>query len=283
MELRSVNNDNTKINTKSQMTFIFTMVGIILLALVSATYAWFTLSATNQLDMLEINAHTGTALRFDTFNHGNDIDSYIQNVTPSRINSALSVNGKFTLDELKLEDLTSGDGYTFYRKEANETGGKPITFERGDGVLVVDFYFISEEDMYVHLSPVSEGEMKGTEVKPADDRKESLYAYNCLRLSFVSEAGEVAIYEPSGQNDTKVIGQAATGEQTRVFTLEDPESFKYTNENKLFFLEKNKVKKVTMYAWIEGEDPDCNDEANNGSVEIGLKFVGTDENNKPIR
>lgn len=284
MELRNVSrSEETKLTAKHRMSFVFTMVGIILLALVSATYAWFTLSATNELDMLEVNAHAGTMLRFDTYNHGNDYDSYLHTVTSERIDRALSNKDRHTLDELKLEQLTSGDGVTFYRRSPNEKKGLPITFERSDGILAVDFWFIADNDMYVHLTSLSEGEDEGTEVKPADDREASEYAYNCMRISFVSEDGEKAIYEPSGQNDTKVVGQAAAGELTKVFTLPAGDEFKYSDDNKLFFLEKGKAKKVTMYVWIEGEDPDCVEKACTGSVDIRLRFVGTDEDNKPVR
>lgn len=284
MELRNnESNNNARLDTKHQMTFVFTMVGIILLALVSATYAWFTLSATNELDMLEVNAHAGSKMRFDVFNHGTDIDAYVQNVDGARINKALEGKGQPTLDELSLFPITSNDGMKFYKRDANENNGSPIKFERGDGILAVDFYFIAEEDMYVHLSPLTEDNQPGTKIKPADDRKESEEALKCLRLSFVSEALEVAIYEPSGQDDTKIVGQAAQDEASKRFTLPEPDEFEYNNDNKLFFLEAGKVKKVTMYVWIEGEDPDCNDAALDGSVEIGLRFVGTDENNKVLR
>lgn len=39
---------------------------------------------------------------------------------------------------------------------------------------------------------------------------------------------------------------------------------------------------MTIRVWIDGEDPECDDDVQNAQLSVQLGFVGCDENNNPI-
>ena len=56
----------------------------------------------------------------------------------------------------------------------------------------------------------------------------------------------------------------------------------YTNNTRLFHLEELTPTEVTVRVWIEGEDPQCDDDVQDAQLSVQLGFVGCDNNNVPI-
>ena len=42
------------------------------------------------------------------------------------------------------------------------------------------------------------------------------------------------------------------------------------------------AKQVTIRIWIEGEDPQCDDDVQLANLQVQLNFEGTDDNNVPL-
>ncbi len=56
----------------------------------------------------------------------------------------------------------------------------------------------------------------------------------------------------------------------------------YSNSTRLFHLDEMTPKKVTVRLWVDGEDPQCDDDVQDADLKVALSFVGCDENNVPI-
>ena len=97
---------------------------------------------------------------------------------------------------------------------------------------------------------------------------------NCARVDFTAEgAGNgTTIYEPN--RSTPVNGQT---------TFDLPSgSMVYSNNTRLFHLNQLDPVKVTVRLWIEGNDPECDDDVQDAHISVQLGFVGCDKDNKPI-
>ena len=59
-------------------------------------------------------------------------------------------------------------------------------------------------------------------------------------------------------------------------------SMVYSNNTRLFHLNQLEPVKVTVRLWIEGNDPECDDDVQDAQLSVQLGFVGCDKDNKPI-
>ncbi|MDO4420349.1 MAG: hypothetical protein Q4B92_08330, partial [Ruminococcus sp.] len=95
---------------------------------------------------------------------------------------------------------------------------------------------------------------------------------NCPRVGFVAENGDSAIYEPN--RGTPVSGQ-------NTFDLPSG-TMQYSNSTRLFHLNAMEPTEVTISLWIDGEDPQCDDDVQQAQLSVQLGFIGCDEDNIPI-
>ena len=59
-------------------------------------------------------------------------------------------------------------------------------------------------------------------------------------------------------------------------------TMQYSNSTRLFHLDQLTPTKATIRIWIDGEDPQCDDDVQEAQLGVQLGFVGCDENNVPI-
>ena len=86
-----------------------------------------------------------------------------------------------------------------------------------------------------------------------------------MRVSY-EDSGSAAIWEPN--KGTAVAGQT---------TFDVSQSF--SNDTRLFHLDKLSPKQITFRIWLEGEDPECDNDVQDANVTIEMLFGGTDDNN----
>ena len=95
---------------------------------------------------------------------------------------------------------------------------------------------------------------------------------NCTRVSYTTESNGTATYEHN-----------KGGAVTRLSTFDLPSgSMVYSDSTRLFHLDEMSPKKVTIRLWVEGEDPECDDDVQEADLRVQMSFVGTDNNNVPI-
>lgn len=244
---------------------IFLLI-LLLLSMVTTTFAWFTISSLSAVHNMEITIGTGVQLLISDENHGEDLTLYKSEVTNEDINRQLSAYST-NLDNIVLDPLTTSDGVRFYTERGAEKTANNESF------LEFDLFFIATEDMWVHLtSDESEsGANNGTRVFTTDTGAQA-DIINCTRVSFTdTEAGSTVIYEPNK-------GYPVANQST--FDLPTPMGF--SNSSRLFHLEALQPKMVTVRIWIEGEDPECDNDVQSANLQVQFNFEGTDENNIPV-
>ena len=253
-----------KLKKKMKLKASVMILIIALLALGTGTLAWFTLNSFSAVDSLEMTIGTGAELRVSTENHGTDLELYTKEITNEMIKEYLK-NYDTSLDKIELDPLTSDKGIEFLTQ-----AGTKRTANTG-GYLEFPIWFIATKEMYVHLTSDNTANDKddGTKVTTTETGAKA-DVVNCPRVSF-EEEGTTRIYEPN--ISTPVAGQT---------TFDIPTPMKYTDNTRLFHLDKLTPKKIMVRLWVEGEDPQCDDDVQNAQLTVALCFMGTDENNEAI-
>ena len=149
----------------------------------------------------------------------------------------------------------------------------PISKKNSD-YLEFECYFIATREMWVHLSTEAFEDngkrVTGTRVTTASPAPQS-DVVKAMRMDFQT-ASDLATYEPN--KGTPV---------TRLTTFDLPSgTMNYSNSNRLFHLDKLTPTKTTIRLWLEGEDPECDNDIQGADLKIQLAFVGCDENGTPI-
>ncbi len=263
--LNKSNETIEKIKAKMKLKSTVLIFLIALLALSTGTLAWFTLNTFSAVNNLEMHIGTGAELKVSIENHGTDLSQYGKVITNEMINEYLR-DYDTNISEMLLIPVTSRNGVDLYTQ-----GGAEVT-ENVDGYLEFPIYFIGTKDMYVHLSSDNTGADKddGSRVSTTETGIKSDVVF-CPRISFEDSDGSAKIWEPN--ISSPVAGQT---------TFDIPSPMNYTDNSRLFFLEAMTPKRVMVRLWVEGEDPQCDDDVQDAQLSVQLCFFGTDENNEAI-
>ncbi|MGN0550477.1 MAG: hypothetical protein ACI4I4_01365 [Acutalibacteraceae bacterium] len=252
------------IKRRSKLKTVVLLAIVALLAVLTGTLAWFTLNTFVAVQDLEMTIGTGAQLLVSLEDHGTDLDKYTKVITNEMINDYLK-SYDTNLEEILLDPLTSDKGI-----ELKTRRGSVREANKG-GYLEFPAYFIATKEMYVHLTSDDTAANKddGTGVSTTSTG-EKADVVNCPRVSF-EEDGRTVIYEP--HKGSPVAGQT---------TIDLPTPMNYTNGSRLFHLDAMKPKKIIIRLWVEGEDPECDDDVQEAQLTVKLCFMGTDENNEAI-
>lgn len=264
MSLKSYFEKHRKRLRKRKRTIAFLSI-LTVLSMLTATYAWFTVNTFVGVQDFELEVSTGDDLRVSMDNHGSNIEQYTHVITNEMINSYLRKNYNKTMKDIILDPVTTSDGKKFTYEKGEEV--KP----NGDeSYLEFQCYFIATRDMHVHLTkePADEdgkhtADTGGTSVTTSSPSPQSDVVKAC-RIDYNSEDESVKTYEPN--KGTKV---------TALNTFDLPSgSMTYNDSNQLFTLKKLTPKKVTMRLWLEGEDPECDNDIQRANLKVKMSFVG---------
>lgn len=236
-----------------------------LLSLATATLAWFTLNTFSAVDNLEMTVTTGADLRLAIEDLGTDISKYYKVLTNEMVNQHLRT-ANTEINKILLDPLTSSDGIKLFTQKNAQRAGNT------GGYLEFPIYFIASKEMYVHLTTegIEDQNMPGTSVTTTETGIKS-DVVNAVRVSFEPVDDTTKIYEPN--KGTPVANQST-------FDISKP--MNYSNGTRIVHLDKLSPKRVMVRVWIEGEDPQCDDDIQNAQLAVVLTFNGTDENNQPI-
>lgn len=255
-----------KVPRKRRKRLIVFIALITLLSMTSATVAWFTVNTFAGVENLDIKISMSAQLKVGMDNYGTDLERYTKVITNEMVDSYLQKQGK-RLEDIMLDPVTTTEGTRF----TNQRGTVREANDRS--YLEFECYFIATEDMWVHLTTESteQGEDDGTKVTTTSTGPKA-DVVNCARVDFSTERNGTAIYEPNRGNP--VNGQS---------TFDLPSgTMQYSNNTRLFHLEQLTPTKATIRIWIEGEDPECDDDVQDAQLGVQLGFVGCDDNNVPI-
>lgn len=254
-----------KLKRKTKLKTVVLLFLIALLTLSTATLAWFTLNTFSAVDKLEMQVTTGADLRVAIENLGTDISKYYKVLTNEMVNQHLRT-ANTEISKILLDPLTSSDGVNLFTQKHVQKAGNT------GGYLEFPIYFIASKEMYVHLTTdgVEEQNMPGTSVTTTETGLKA-DVVNAVRVSFAPVDDAVKIYEPN--KGTPVANQST-------FDISKP--MNYSNATRFLHLDPLSPKQVMVRLWIEGEDPQCDDDIQSAQLTVALTFCGTDENNVPI-
>lgn len=311
----------TQSMTKQKFTIALFMLVISVVALTTASYAWFTANTTVSLEALDVNVSASNGIQISTdaktwkarltledikgdayTGHTNQIPTSIVPVS-----SALTVaNGKLEMFK-KGEDKALEDGTSILLTTAStEVAGNTGDF------IAFDIFLQSAEETSIQLTAGSKIADKGT----------SKGIENASRVAFLNlgtaatpeeatalngQAEETILWEPNADSHTATailhasqtyakdieantiitsyygIKSAITEENAVTFNSTDSKYFKNliptiqtttaNKEAKDLITIGQGITKVRVYAWIEGQDVDCENNASGTDVTytIGLQ------------
>lgn len=264
MSLKAYFEKNRKRLRKRKRTIVALSI-LAVLGLSTATYAWFTVNTFAGVQDFELQISTGDDLRVSMDNHGSDIDQYTHVITNDMLNSYLRKNYNKTMKDIILDPVTTNNGRTFTYKN-----GTRVNPNGDESYFEFECYFIATRNMHVHLS--NEGfddngnRQGGTKVSTTSPAPQSDVVKSC-RLDFDPAGGSVKTYEPNKGSQV-----------TSLSTFDLPSgSMTYNDSNQLFTLDKLTPKKVTVRLWLEGEDPECDNDIQRASLSVRLSFLGIRE------
>ena len=248
-----------QLRIKRRFTFLLSIIAM--LVLITATLAWFTLSNFASVNEINLKISTAPNLYIDIENRGTDTSLWKKTLTKDMINSYLtSVNAPKLEDQL-LDPVTTSNGISFTSRSGATRDPNKDTY--------VEFkaWFISTAEMWVHLSGQTV-EVDGANATTSCTTTETggkADIVKAVRISY-EDAGSAAIWEPN--KGSPVAGQT---------TFDVSQSF--SNDTRLFHLDKLTPKQITMRIWIEGEDPEGDDDVQEAKVDFTMLFGGTDDTN----
>lgn len=248
-----------QVRIKRKFTFLLSIIAM--LVLITATLAWFTLSNFASVNEINLKISTAPNLYIDIENRGTDTSLWKKTLTKDMINSYLTSNNAPKLEDQLLDPVTTSNGINFTSRSGATREPNKDTY--------VEFkaWFISTAEMWVHLSGQTV-EVDGANATTSCTTTETggkADIVKAVRISY-EDAGTAAIWEPN--KGTPVAGQT---------TFDVSQSF--SNDTRLFHLDKLTPKQITMRIWIEGEDPEGDDDVQEAKVDFTMLFGGTDDTN----
>lgn len=260
-ELRQELEKLKKAQARIKRKFTFLLSIIAMLVLITATLAWFTLSNFASVNEINLKISTAPQLYIDIENHGTDISLYKKTLTKDMINTYLRSQNSPIMDEQRLDPVTTSNGITL----TNRAG--TVRNANSDTYLEFKAWFIATQEMWVHLSGQTV-EVDGANATTSCTTPNTGARADIVRAVRVSyeDSGSAAIWEPN--RGTPVNGQT---------TFDVSQSF--SNDTRLFHLNKLEPKQITVRIWIEGEDPEGDDDVQDADVNFTMLFAGTDDTN----
>ena len=244
---------------KRKFTFLLSIIAM--LVLITATLAWFTLSNFASVNEINLKISTAPQLYLDIENRGTDTTLWKKTLTNDMINSYLtSVNAPKLEDQL-LDPVTTSKGITMTNRSGVTRKANENTY------LEFKVWFIATADMWVHLSgqTVEVVDHQATTKVTTKETGAKADIIRAIRVSY-EDSGSAAIWEPN--KGTAVAGQT---------TFDVSQNF--SNDTRLFHLDKLSPKQITFRIWLEGEDPECDNDVEDAELTIEMLFGGTDDNN----
>ncbi len=255
-----------KVPSKRRKRLIIYLAIITLLSMTTSTVAWFTVNTFAGVDSLDLHISVSAQLKVAMEDFGTDLSKYTKVITNEMVDSYLAKYDT-SLEKTILDPVTTTEGVVFTNQRGNVKPPNKRSY------LEFECYFIATEDMWVHLTTESTkpGNDDGTKVSTTSTGPQA-DVVNCTRVDFSTVKNGTAIYEPNK-------GYPVNNQVT--FDLPSGPMV-YSNNTRLFHLNEMTPTKTTIRLWIDGEDPECDDDVQQAQLSVQLGFVGCDEDNIPI-
>ena len=176
---------------KRQAYFSVLLLAVALVALTTATVAWFSIADFTKVNSMSMQITSGTNLRFDLDPH-DTFEEYIKTLSFRQIADRIKKELGYDCRKVPLEPVTTKDVKTFTLENGT------IVKEESGSYLVFTLHFMATEDMLVHLTSQGEkGSGGGTKITSSKPQ-----LAEAMRISFTAD-GVTYIYDPGMGNDSR--------------------------------------------------------------------------------
>ena len=231
------------------------LVLLALVAVVAASFAWFSIADRAKARSLAMNVTGGNSLRFDLDAH-ESFDDYVKTLGFDQISNRIQSDLGVSVDASTLQPVTTSDYRTFTFEDGSAAEASSGAY------LEFALHFMSQEDTVVHLTG-ADGEDGAAGTRFISNVETLPLA---MRMSFTTD-DQTWVYDPN-LGDTSSSDGAAT-----VFGL----GSETAEASKMFGLLANTDKPVTVRIWLEGRDPNCTNMLKGADYSISLRFEGVEE------
>jgi hypothetical protein len=306
---------------KNMLRSSVAMLLVSVLALTTATYAWFTTGNGGKVEEIALTAATaaGIELSADAENWSGIITKKdliaLEDAENNKVNQML--NGESDrMEPLSSYGAVSGGVLTMYKGTISEDG--TFTAEKNSGntnnYVKFDFYVrnTNSEDatLYLDLTNASVSEVED------EDADRATGVDNAVRVAFIDQGGagngisiinttdapgdarkltgnktSALVWEPNDNDKAAVVNGTITSSSDKTAAtvvngvatgssslkvLETVNKDSTTKYVSIATIGANRISKVTVYIWLEGQDPDCTNYASGGKFNVNLVFSNKD-------
>jgi hypothetical protein len=293
---------------KNMLRSSVAMLLVSVLALTTATYAWFTNGHGGKVEQITLTAATadGIELSADAIKWGGTI-AYAD-LTGIDTNQMLGETGD-TMDPLSSAGVVSAGALQLYTGTIDDNGfvATAVTDVKDVHCVKFDFYVrntnASDAELYLDLT----GQSSVSEDKTSTNPRTNTGVEKAVRVAFIDQGGQYhgttisgtaqsdansakglkegnssIVWEPNAGTSaaTKVIGGAFTATSDKIVngvidstvsSLTDLSTVK-DGYVQIATVGANRISKVTVYIWLEGQDADCTNNATGGKFNVNLVF-----------
>ncbi len=289
---------------KKKITRLVSVICLLILALSTATYAWF--EQGNRLKVTNLSLLAGgTGILLIADDLGNGPGEY-----SPELDLSMATDSE-TMEAMLLNPVTTKNGTSFYSPVY--VGNTVVNVNHITDPEQLNSIYVYEKTFYLKAGPnpnadeesivVTEGKMydvflvgpattlehKGTHVFQSPEAEGSTVpgdtAVNAIRISFELEDGTVVIYEPNADisnRDNSRAEDRVKNEYGQYTTIMQSKDGKFINSGNgddsptLFTIEEGVDVKVTMRVWIEGTDLDCTDSIALDKITAMFEFMSAE-------
>ena len=227
-----------------------------LVAIVMASFAWFSISDQAKARQLALNANAGNALRFDLDAH-DSFDQYVTTLGFDQISARISSEQGVNIDTSKLQPVTTSDGQSFTYEDGSAAQAQTGAY------LEFTLHFISHENVIVRLT--GESGSKGEAGTAFSSNISGLP--QAMRMSFTCD-GQTWIYNPN-------LGASATSSgSVTTFGIVPGSS---NQEANMFSLIADTDKPTVVRIWLEGTDQNCTNMIKGADYSVTMRFEGIEQ------
>lgn len=253
---------------KRKIAFLLVLCMVSLLAFSGATYAGFSKQYNPQVDNLQFTVNTQENMMIST---SGAAGTFRDNIAFSDL-----VNGEV--------DLTPVEGNVEFNSINLKHAGNPAS---ADSYIKFSLYFSGSNDMDVYL----EGSVSGTviDIIPVDNNiftpEQITKMIDSLRIGFLAystrevptSSGIEIYYDPI---ETNVYSVNEKIDASYVGGIKPYNTFSNTGHTSgilddvvLLSVAANKISKLDVFIWLEGNDVNCNEDIFNSLLQVNLRFL----------
>ncbi|MFI3228826.1 MAG: hypothetical protein R3Y23_01500 [Bacillota bacterium] len=247
---------------KSMLLSTTITVVVLILALSTATFAWFTVNGSVAVSSSTFTAQSGDNLQIASATYSTDVKGDSTNVAGYTIGEWGST---YTLNSYSktFADISSADGKAFYNEDNSSYSGS-------DGYYTDYFYLSSGAGATLYLTSASAVSATNSSLEQDTLLQES------IRIAIYAGDALVMYWAPITENESLIsIDSSSTGGTTATVSASKLQNGALVSNFELATYDTTTLQAgvlFTVVIWMEGTDDECVSEAANGSISVSLGF-----------